>query len=170
MSVDWQWFWVLFSLYFSRRRNWEAFERAEAREKNLQTRNASRRKAAADVTDKVSATTSPHFFALLFYLFILSVISHAACVTVHLSLVRMLHFLPALLTLWENQYLLVPAGRTNSLWNSVFLRQTIPGGCDTAASCQAVGCGDGSGILVDHCTLIEARIRHFMELDAGRGY
>lgn len=42
----------------------------------------------------------------------------------HLSLVRMLHFLPALLTLRENQYLLVPAGRTNSLWNSVFLRHT----------------------------------------------
>lgn len=105
---------------------------------------------------------SPFLFILL------SVIWHAACVTLHLSLVRMLHFLPAPLTLWENQYLLVPAGRTNSLWNSVFLRQTIPGGCDTAASRQAFGRGDGSGILVDHCTLIEARIRHFMELDAGR--
>lgn len=116
-------------ILFSRIRHWETCERAAARENNLHTINASRRKAAADDTDKVSATTSPHFFTLSFFLSLMS--SHAAVPlaqrfisALHLSLVRMLHFLPALLTLRENQYLLVPAGRTNSLWNSVFLRHT----------------------------------------------
>lgn len=72
-----------------------------------------------------------HISSLSLFFFLSLMSSHAAVPlaqrfisALHLSLVRMLHFLPALLTLRENQYLLVPAGRTNSLWNSVFLRHT----------------------------------------------
>lgn len=77
MSAHWQWFWFPPPVLFSRIRHWETCERAAARENNLHTINASRRKAAADDTDKVSATTSPHFLLSLsfFFFFVLDVLT-----------------------------------------------------------------------------------------------
>lgn len=77
-----------------------------------------------------------------------------------LYLVWMLHFLPPFSTQLENQYLSVPAGLANSVWNSVCLRHTIPWGYDTVGFRQAFG-----SVLFDHCAVIKSGIRHFTETE-----